>query len=513
MKRIILLLLVSIMILLSACAKPATSTPEVTTTQPAQNPLSIPTMSEVPVSWTDRSIFRSGLVSSQQTILDQLPGATVYHIEVVIDPGYTSLHGIEQVLYTNREDTTLDEIYFQLFPNMEGGSSTISNLLVDGQSVSLVYEIGNSSLKVSLPAPLAPGKDTQIQMDFAVTVPTQTAGNYGLFAYVDDLLALDGFYPAIPVYDAKGWHKGLVPPNSDTTFQDASFYVVKVTAPKSLILASAGVQLNRTTSENFQTVTFVAGPARDFYLAGSEKYVVTSDTVGETIVNAYTLKDRKEGAQWALETAVNALGSYSERFGEYPYSEFDIVSIPMDGAYGIEYPGITGINQALFDTEASLSGVPTTTLLESTVAHEAAHQWFYNLVGNDQANEPWLDEAVAQYVTGLYFKDRCGVTGWEGYSSSWSSRWDRVGREDLPIGLPAGDYQGKEYGAIVYGRGPMFLAALAEKMGQKSFDAFLLEYVQQHEWGIATTADFKTLAEKQCACDLTEIFDKWVYTK
>ena len=27
------------------------------------------------------------------------------------------------------------------------------------------------------------------------------------------------------------------------------------------------------------------------------------------------------------------------------------------------------------------------------VAHEVGHQWFYNLVGNDQVDQPWLDEA------------------------------------------------------------------------------------------------------------------------
>jgi hypothetical protein len=30
-------------------------------------------------------------------------------------------------------------------------------------------------------------------------------------------------------------------------------------------------------------------------------------------------------------------------------------------------------------------------------AHELAHQWFYSLVGNNQARDPWLDEALATW--------------------------------------------------------------------------------------------------------------------
>jgi len=92
-------------------------------------------------------------------------------------------------------------------------------------------------------------------------------------------------------------------------------------------------------------------------------------------------------------------------------------------------------------------------MIESVVAHEVGHQWFYNVVGSDQINEPWLDEAVDQYVTGLYFLDAYGKSGYDGYRSTWQSRWERVSRANIPIGMPAEKYQGKEYGAIVYGRG------------------------------------------------------------
>jgi hypothetical protein len=501
-----------LLVLLSACTPQTIASPEPT-------PLTTPSQaSEVPAaslpadlaSWTDRSVFSTGLVSSQHSQLAGLPGASVYHISISLNESYTFLSGHEEVMYTNRESVPLIEIYFQLFPNMEGGTTSISNLVVDNQPVDPIYESGKSSLKVALPSPLQMGKSTLIRLDFAVTVPTETAGNYGLFAYKDGLLALDGFIPSIPVYDEAGWHDGLVPPNADTTFQDTSFYIVQVTAPTALTLVASGVQVAETTNGDQQTVVFAAGPARDFYLAGSEDYTVLSQSDGQTVVNVYTRADQMEGAKVALQSAVAALNSYSERFAPYPYTEFDVVCTPMDGAYGIEYPGITGINQTLFNSNTSVNGTSAFTLLESTTAHETGHQWFYNLVGNDQANEPWLDEAVTQYVTGLAFLDRYGSAGWQGYVDSWKARWARVENADLPIGLPAGDYQGREYSSIVYGRGPLFLQALAQKMGQSTFDAFLSDYVRQNEWGITNSVQFRSLAEAHCNCDLSDLFSQWV---
>jgi hypothetical protein len=137
-------------------------------------------------------------------------------------------------------------------------------------------------------------------------------------------------------------------------------------------------------------------------------------------------------------------------------------------ASGIEYPGIVGINHTYYDLSGNVAGVPTQVMLESVVAHEAGHQWFYNVVGNDQINEPWVDESLDQYITGLYFLDTAGRNGYQGYRSSWLSRLDRVGRANIPIGMPAASYKGAEYGAIVL-PGPRS-SKHRRKDGQATFD-------------------------------------------
>jgi len=463
-------------------------------------------------AWDDREIFRSGLINAEQEILDGLPGASVYHIAFQIADDFTTLTGHQEVYYTNREDEALNEIYFRSFPNVTGGALRVSGVEVDGETVEPVYEFADSAIRIPLPTPLQPGGQTNIQMDFEVEVALDMAGNYGLFGYFDDVLVLDEFYPVIPAFDDEGWNVETPPPNADTSHFDASFYLVRVTAPTNLKMAASGVEVERQTEGDKQIVTFAAGPARDFYLAASEKFSAISETVGETQINAYSFSDQREGAEAALQFSVNALNSFNQRFGPYPYTEYDILSTPMQ-ALGIEYPGIVGVALPLYNVNEAVYGVPFPIMLEGTVAHEAAHQWFYNIVGNDQIDEPWVDEALAQYITGLYYADTYGEQAAQQYRASWDSRWERVNRADIPIGLPAGDYEGREYGAIVYGRGPLFISALAETMGQDTFDDFLRDYYQTHKWGIGTGEAFKQLAEEHCQCNLTPLFEEWVYER
>ena len=73
------------------------------------------------------------------------------------------------------------------------------------------------------------------------------------------------------------------------------------------------------------------------------------------------------------------------RLGTYPYSIYKVVQ--SAGGYGMESPGLTWIPYGVGSAN-----------LRYLVAHETAHQWFYGLVGNDQARQPFADEAVADFV-------------------------------------------------------------------------------------------------------------------
>ncbi len=460
----------------------------------------------------DFNVFKAGLIAAEGENLNSFADATIYHLDFTIAANMSTLTGHEQVRYTNREDVVLDEVYFRLFPNITGGSTVISNLHVNDSQVAPIYEYSDSSLRVAINPGLQPGESVVIAMDFEVTVAEEMAGNYGLFGYFSDVLVLDTFYPTIPVYDDRGWYANEPAPNGDISYYDASFYNVKVTLPKNFIVVASGSEVNRSEGGDSQTVVYAAGPARDFYLAASEKFSVISATVGETTVNSYAFNDQMEGAERALTFAVDAIKSFNNRLGLYPYTEFDIISSPMQ-ALGIEYPGIVGIVITIYDLQGVSWGIPNEVMMEGTVAHEVGHQWFYNVVGNDQSNDPWLDEALVQYMTGLYFRDTYDELAEDGWQRSWGDRWDRVNRADIAIGMSAGNYSGQEYGAIIYGRGPIFIAMLAKEMGAETFNVFLRDYYQDNKWGISTASAFHAAAEEHCQCDLSPLFDAWVYDR
>lgn len=460
------------------------------------------------IPWENRDVFRANLRQGQEGVLDALAGAPVYHLDVVVEENLTVVNGHEEVYYTNQEDVALNEIYFHLYPNLLGGNITISGVTVAGEPVEAVNE--DTVVRVPLAEPLQPGESIVVGMDFTTEVPEEIGRNYGIFASAENVLALAHFYPVVAVYDDEGWNIEPAATQGDVTYADAAFYLVQVTAPAEQVIVATGVAIDQNEAADTETITFAAGPARDFYLALSDDYSVVSETVDGIQINSYAPAEFRAGAQEALDVAAEALQTFSTRYGPYPYSEFDIVTTPTL-ALGVEYPGVIANTVRIYDLENNSFRTPNEALLESTTAHEVGHQWFYNLIGNDQLNEPWLDEAVTQYATYQYYVDRYGEAVAQSFFNDFEFRWSTVNDEPVPIGMPVEDYSDREYGAIIYGRGPIFVNELAQAMGQDAFDTFMRTYGETYRWEIATTEEFKALAEATCDCDLTPLFEEWVY--
>jgi aminopeptidase N len=507
MRRLFVSFLVLNFVLVSCTISQAPATP---TTAPA-TPTTTPPSDIFDTPWEDRSIFKTGLVSPEQSTLNELPDASVYHLEFNLEEDLYHVTGTEEVRYTNAEEIPLDQVQLRLFPNILGGEMTIANLTVDEQSVTPSYELENSLLRVRFSTPLEPGQSVIIKMDFAITIPQTLEQNYGVLAYVEDVLTLAHAYPMIAVYDEEGWNAEIPPPSGDVTYADAAFFIVKVTAPNNLTLVASGQQISSSEAERVQMLSVVSGPARDFYLVASPTYEKITETFGEVTVNTYAPENFQKGSEMALDVASRAIEVFSTRYAAYPYKELDIVATPTL-ALGIEYPGMIAITSRIYDLDQNLGSAPASDYMEATVAHEVGHQWFYNLVGNDQLDDPWLDEALTQFATLEYYADEYGPQGEQAFRYSLEARWHSVNNgADIPIGLPVSEYSGQEYSGIVYGRGPLFFVELREEMGTEAFDAFIKEYTETLSWDIATPEFLQSLAEKHCSCDLDALFNEWVY--
>lgn len=512
MRKCLVVLLVIGAQVVTACQTKKTETTQPPTSQPTEPPAPqlTPQLKLFDSDLDDRSLFYSGLIQSEQATLERLKDRSTYRIDLEIDPDLQHVEGWQEVVYTNREDEPLEEVYFRLYPNISGGSATVSALKVADISNEPIYEVEHSALKVPLQSPLQSGETIHIEMQFSVTLPTEMSGNYGLFGSFDGVVTMQELYPVIPVYDDEGWNIEIPPAHGDLTYLDASFYLVRVKAPEKLTLIASGIEVEHSTQNDMQIALFAAGPVRDFYIVAVENYEVTTTSLGETTIYSYAPADKIPFADSGLEIAVEALGGFNKRFGAFPYTELEIVATPMQ-ALGMEYPNTIAISIGLYDPEAEIAGLPAGIILESTLAHEIGHQWFYNAIGSDQVDEPWMDEALTQYATWTYYLDRYGQQSADGFRDSLVGRWERVDKADIPIGLPSGEYEPLAYGAIVYGRGPLFLEALAQEMGQETFDDFMRTYYENNKWGVGTAAIFQQLAEESCACDLSALFDAWVY--
>ena len=464
------------------------------------NPLGFP--------WEDREVFRSGLVPSEQGVLDGLPGATVYHVDLTFTPDTLALQGQQEILYTNRETQTLSEIYVRLYPNVAGGAAELTSIRRDGTPTEAKHVLDSSILRIHLDPALPPGESAILEWDLSIRVSDAYVG-WGPFAAEDGVISLDQFLPVIPVYDETGWNVGPVPPQGDWSYYDASFYLVRVTAPSDLVLVAGGVEVSGIDGVQTQSRTFAAGPVRDFYLAGSSDYQAISQTHSNVRITHFVLPGGEAHAELGLRVAADALDSFEARFGPYPYTELDFATTFIHAGSAMEYPGIVAMSEETYWPGAVLWGnQPSETVMETTIVHEMAHQWFYNIVGSDQVDEPWLDEALAQYATNLYYEDTYGPARASDYRREWIGRWNAIGRRAIPVGLSTFEFESGTYGSIVYGRGPLFVVQLGEFL---DLDAFFQAYIDAHRWGVASTKSFTKLAAEMSERDVTDLFTAWLY--
>jgi aminopeptidase N len=188
-------------------------------------------------------------------------------------------------------------------------------------------------------------------------------------------------------------------------------------------------------------------------------------------------------------------------FGPYPYTELDIVETP-NYLGGMEYSGLVVLEDGLY---------PGVSTVEWLTAHEVAHQWWMVVVGNDQINEPWLDEALMQYSTMLYYEAVYGEQRAHRIRNAvflqTHEALRRAGR-DMPAGLSADAYPPGLYFDIVYDKGALYFHELRERVGDELFFDTLRSYYDRHRYQIATTGSFLDTVEEVTGRRHEDLFEK-----
>lgn len=425
---------------------------------------------------------------------------TAYTFGIDLDYAGHKVNVHQQIDYTNVTSQTLTELMLNVHPNGTRGAFKLDDVKVDmtGERVQPEVFPLDVTLRIVLPEELPPGQHVAVYMKYSLNLPRINPSaefSEASFGYSKRAISLGNWYPVMAPYrEDKGWYALTDFQVGDPYVTDIADYDVTITATQGIVLAGTGDEAHSGTRWHYQ-----AQRVRSFALVASDVYLVETGTAGDTAVFSYYFPGQEAAGKAALDSAVNALQLYGELYGTYPYGSYRVVETEFAG--GLEYAGLTFIGSPFYD---SYDGTARTTLT-SLVAHEVAHQWFYGLVGNDQVVQPWLDEALAEYSSFLYYERYFpGDTEW--WWDTEVRQWAATGKIDALI------YQfhsNRDYMDAVYRRGAEFMHDLRTVMGDAAFFSFLKEYQRRFAYQMASSRDFFTLIQEFTTADLMPLQEEY----
>ncbi len=412
------------------------------------------------------------------------PGAA--HI-VTADVDYAA-HTVRvdhRVHVINRTNDLLADVVLNIEPNRWAGVFMLESVLgtYNGNPFVTAYEATGRRLRVELAAPIEPGCGVELQLVYVLQIPPVGQGVSsltGYLGYTARQLNLGHWLATIAVRRGSAWVSHDVAQIgeqivSETANWDVTFNVAN--APVELHIAAPG-RLERPDGDTWR---FVLIESREFSASMSDQFnIIAQESTSGTMIEVYTFDDAVintangviDGAAHVLLIASRSLSMYSDLFGEYPYERFLIVE--GDFSDGMEFSGLVFVGRDWFRT---FTGEPTGYLTIITV-HEVAHQWWYARVGSDQAETPWLDEALATYSEYIFFEEYYPALRdwWWSFRVGTFVPADFTGRR---VNSTVYEFSTiREYINAVYLRGAQMLHALREDIGTDPFFNWLHAYSQ-----------------------------------
>jgi len=377
------------------------------------------------------------------------------------------------------------------------------SILIDGLKPEVVTGNDNTYFFLKFQRPLAAGSTTEILFDFSVDYTLDNTldnnrpepRNSRLFGYYEDVLMLDYFYPSIVVENDFGPALQPALPYGDLVFNDAALISVTLTHPADFIFGSTGKVVNAIDSaDDLVQSSIVCGPVRSFFLAGSrnwERYTVHAADPEKPVIHAFGPVSAADALLQGAQFLAYGLDFYSDLLVPYPYTELDLVWVPA-GWSAMEFSGVIGIGENFMSKQTVPGSAANFRNYETIVIHELLHQWFFSYVGNDQLNEPWLDEGFVQALELWYYSELYGRTGDAQYMKFLQSVRELAGSSQSGIARSVYSFENsREYTAVVYGEAAFFFMELAELAGKERFLGFVRWYLQQNRWSLISGTDFR----------------------
>jgi hypothetical protein len=372
-----------------------------------------------------------------------------YDVNVTLHYGDRLLAITSRMTVTNTSGGPIDRLELNTIATRLGGGLKV---VASVEGVPVTPTIDDQTLIVPLGGVLPDGATVAVRLAYRAHLRSDLAGSNWMFTRANGIIDAYRWLP---------WVSRRVPfnrPNhGDPFITPVSPSVrVRITTDRAMTIATSGTRI----AVSGLTQTFSATNVRDFTITASPYYRTTSAAVGGKTIRVYYRAGAPVSA--LMSAAKNAISKMSALVGAYPYSVFNVAQ--SAGGYGMESPALIWIP----------TGVGSSNL-RYLVTHETGHQWFYALVGSNQAYEPYTDEAVtdflARYVLSMRRASRCATA-----------------RLDLSIYR----YSSACYYEVIYIQGGNFLDDLRRRMGSLAFFRGLRAYIANIQFKIAAT---KTLLE------------------
>lgn len=361
-------------------------------------------------------------------------------------------------------------------------------------------------LHVVLPQTVEPGESIHIEMGYRVVIPPINKTSWppvGTTGWTPEVIQAGDWVVALAPYaPGEGWQTVRYYPVGDPTYYPLVNYHMNLTTEEGIVVASGGPVhgvgglpgLGEEGVWHFHT-----DRARGLAFIASDNYEVLIDESGEVPIYSVFYSEHADAGRTALEIARQSVELFTELYGPYPY---DSLVVAENGFFGgMEYTALASITDYAYSTYTG--SAPS--LLHALVSHEIAHQWWYGSVGNNQAEEPWLDESLAFYSELLYFERYIpDETDWW-----WQKRVDQYS----PAGaVNATIYEFEDSPSFIlltYGQAARFVRDLRALMDDEAFFAFLRDYYAAHAWSTVTATDYLAAIRAHTDEDITPLLEQY----
>jgi hypothetical protein len=419
--------------------------------------------------------------------VEQAPTAA-YTLDASVDLDAGRVDVNERVRYRNAVGVGLTSLVLRVVPNVVGAFE-LRQASVDGQEVAA--QIDGSVLELPLSRPRTQGQTAEVALTFAIWPPNER----GRLAATARGMALGNWFPIMAVHQGD-WDRRQYVDLGDAFFSEVADYDLVLTTNQPASVVATG----RRVEEGERRVRYQASSVRDLAVAIATGYTVRSAAAGGVTVTAATFGT--ERSQVYLERGAEFVRWLGEKLAPYPYPALVIADMDLAPSYGgMEYPGFVMLSP--LPVEAPVAG----SNLDRLLLHEIAHQWFYSLVGDDEIDDPWLDEAFAWYLIYAYYQDvrpdLAPLVYRNVISGAGPGNVDASLSDYPPSGADA------LYYATVYRRGARFLEELHDQLGEQRFWALLREHVAVHRNRIASPRAFLDRAQAASTGSLNPLFAKY----